>query len=216
MTSELDHQMTDSNETLSSLMDGELDAERQRFFFSRLSNDSSLALTWRRYHLVRACLHKEMVQSGCIADRVSAAISLEDSPKSAGASIARLPHWVRPLAGGAIAASAALFAIVAINSSLLQRTQTGPDSQPGFVAQPNVLDQNFARQPTPVGYAEMSQTQRQRLNTFVLHHNQAAGGSSFVSFIPIVSGGQAEEAEDDTLIADQPEAATPERQPQGR
>ena len=216
MTSERDEQMTDSSENLSCLMDGELDRDRQRFLLKRMANDPSLALTWRRFHLVRACLHKELAHPQCIAERVSAAIGQEAVHQGPGVSTARMPRWVRPIAGGAIAASAALFAIVAINSSLLERAGNEAELQPGFVSQSNVLDQSFARQPTPVSYAEMSPSQRQRLNSYVLRHNQAAGGGGFVSYIPIVSGARGERVDVEPLVEEQPDSAGVERQPQGR
>jgi len=188
--------MTDSTENLSCLMDGELDADGRRFLLRRLADDSTMTLTWRRYHLVRACLHQEMTSPVCIADRVSAALREEQAPR-----VSTMSRWFRPVAGGAIAASAALFAIVAINSSLMQRTQE-LEQQPGFVAQPTGLDQPFSRQAVPVGFSEISPAQRQRINSYVLRHNQAAGGSGFVSYIPIVTGGQSERIERDPAEAD--------------
>lgn len=182
--------MTDSTENLSCLMDGELEADGQRFMVRRLANDTSMTMAWRRYHLVRACLHQEMSHPVCIAERVRVAI--DDEQPMTGSGVSR---WFRPLAGGAIAASAALFAIVAINSSVLQRTQNSTLDQPGFVAQPSTLDQPFARQAIPVSFSEMSAAERQRANTYVLRHNQAAGGSGFVSYIPVVSGAQGESVE---------------------
>ncbi|MEN1727072.1 MAG: sigma-E factor negative regulatory protein [Pseudomonadota bacterium] len=202
--------MSDSTENLSCLMDGELDAEGRQFLLRRLSNDTSMTLTWRRYHLVRACLHQEMSNPTCIAERISVAIDQEGTPRASTAT-----RWIRPLAGGAIAASAALFAIVAINSSVLQRTQPGAELEPGFIAQPTSLDQPFSRQPIPVSFNEMSPAQRQRVNTYVLRHNQAAGGSGFVSYIPIVTGAQGESIEVESAVADEAES-TPERAAQAR
>ncbi|AKS42445.1 sigma-E factor negative regulatory protein [Wenzhouxiangella marina] len=176
--------MSDSTEHLSSLMDGELDAQGREFVLRRLSSDAGMSATWRRYHLVRACMHQEFTVTTCIVDRVSAAVAEESAPGSAG-----FPRWFKPLAGGAIAASAALFAIVAINSSLLQRNQSVlGDDQPGFVAQPTVLDQPFSQQPVPVSFSEISPAERQRINSYLLRHNQAVGGSGFVSYLPIVTG----------------------------
>ncbi len=192
--------MTESNrEHLSCLMDGELERNAQDFLLRRLSGDPDMTDAWRRYHLVRACLHQEMGSGVCIADRVSQAVAEEDS-----FSASRMPAWLRPVAGSAIAASVALVAIVGINSSLLERGQ--PElvaEQPGFVSQSSLLDQPFSRQAIPVGFSPASEADRTRINTFVLRHNQAVGGGGFVSYLPIVTGTAVEasldEAEQDLI-----------------
>jgi sigma-E factor negative regulatory protein RseA len=184
--------MTESNrEHLSCLMDGELERSAQNFLLRRLSGDPDMTHAWRRYHLVRACLHQEMGSGICIADRVSQAVAEEDDPISE----SRMPAWLRPVAGSAIAASVALVAIVGINSSLLERGQ--PElvaEQPGFVSQSSALDQTFSRQAIPVGFSPASEADRTRINTFVLRHNQAVGGGGFVSYLPIVTGTPVEAA----------------------
>jgi len=195
--------MSDSTEHLSSLMDGELDGQGQRFLIRRLAEDQGMNLAWRRYHLVRACLHQEFSSPNCLVERVAGALSDEQSLAGR-----PLPAWFRPLAGGAIAASAALFAIIAINSSLLERNQTAPvDAQPGFVAQPTSLDQPFTRQPVPVSFSESAPADRQRINTYILRHNQAAGGSGFVSYLPIVTGSGSERLELEPIAGDATTAA---------
>lgn len=178
--------MTETNqEQLSCLMDGELDPKAQEFLLRRLAGDSGMSKRWRRYHLVRACLHKEFESAGCIAERVRNALANEsiDSPAES------MPRWLRPIAGGAIAASVALIAIVGINANLLERGQ--PETvgeQAGFVSKPTPLDRSFSQQPVPVGYSEVTPEDRQRISTFMLRHNQASGGSGFVPYLPIVTG----------------------------
>lgn len=176
--------MTESNrEHLSCLMDGELDHKGQDFLLRRLASDQGMSATWRRYHLVRACLHQEMAGGQCIADRVSAALADEPLPVNEG-----FPAWLKPVAGSAIAASVALMAIVGINANLLERHQGEPlAEQPGFVSQSTSLDQSFSRQAMPVSFSEVSPADRQRINTYVLRHNQAVGGAGFVSYLPIVT-----------------------------
>lgn len=182
--------MTDSNqEQLSCLMDGELDPKAQEFLLRRLAGDSGMSKRWRRYHLVRACLHQEFESAGCIAERVRKAVANESFSGPA----ENLPRWLRPVAGGAIAASVALVAIVGINSSLLERGQPGDvGEQPGFVSQPTSLDRSFSQQPVPVGFSEVSSEDRQRISTYMLRHNQASGGSSFIPYLPIMTGAPVE------------------------
>lgn len=182
--------MTESNqEQLSCLMDGELDPKAQDFLLRRLAGDTGMSQRWRRYHLVRACLHKEFETASCIAERVSQALANE--PYSSPAE--SMPRWLRPVAGGAIAASVALVAIVGINSSLLERGQPeGVAEQPGFVSQPTLLDRSFSQQPVPVGYSDVTDEDRQRISTYMLRHNQAFGDSSFIPYLPIVTGAPVE------------------------
>jgi sigma-E factor negative regulatory protein RseA len=182
--------MTDSNqEQLSCLMDGELDPKAQEFLLRRLAGDAGMSKRWRRYHLVRACLHKELESADCIADRVRQALDSEPAAEAE----STMPRWLRPVAGGAIAASVALVAIVGINSSLLERSQPeGLAEQPGFVSQPTSLDRTFSQQPVPVGYSEVTPEDRQRINHYVLRHNQASGGAGFIPYLPIVTGAPVE------------------------
>ncbi len=185
--------MTESNrEHLSSLMDGELDDKAQGFLLRRLSSDPDMSATWRRYHLVRACLHKEFEHAADLADRVGQALDSEPSMEGG-----QRMRWLRPVVGGAMAASVALIAIVGINANIMQRGQGElPTDQPGFVSQPSVLDRSFSQQAVPVGFSESSPADRQRINTLVLRHNQAVGGSGFVSYLPIVTNPAAQGAVD--------------------
>lgn len=194
--------MTESSrEHLSSLMDGELDDKAQTFLLQRLSRDPEMTSTWRRYHLVRACLHQEFEHASDLADRVARALDQEPAIEQG-----RLTGWLRPVAGSAIAACVALVAIVGINANIMQRGQIeAAPEQPGFVSQPSVLDQTFSRPAVPVSLTESSPADRQRINTLVLRHNQAVGGSGFVSYLPIVtsSSGQSQ-ADPETEPAEEP------------
>lgn len=178
--------MTETNrEHLSSLMDGELDRGARQFLVRRLSSDADLAGRWRRYHLVRACMHKELAAGADLSVRVAAA--LHDEPVTSRS--AESGRWLKPLGGAAIAASVAVFALVGINTSLLERGQ--PElvaEQPGFVSQPTPFDMPFTQPLVPVSFSETSAADRQRINGYVLRHNQAAGSVGFVSYVPIVVG----------------------------
>lgn len=192
--------MTDSNqEQLSCLMDGELDPNAQDFLLRRLAGDPKMSVRWRRYHLVRACLHNEFEAPDCLVEQVSEALASEPEAEP----FSTMPRWLRPVAGGAIAASVALVAIVGINSSLLERGQPGEvTDQPGFVSQPTPLDQSFSQQPVPVGFSEVSPEDRQRINSYVLRHNQAFGGSGFIPYLPIVTGEPVEASAGEKLDSD--------------
>jgi len=180
--------MSESNrEHLSCLMDGELDRSAQQFLLRRMAEDSEMTEAWRRFHTLRACMHGESLATGNLAERVAAAIS--DEPVAMPGS--RMAAWFKPIAGGAIAASVALVAIVGINSSMLDR-QADSSDQPGFVSQSTSLDEPFTRSTVPstvpVSFSETSTAERQRINGHVLRHHQASGGAGFISYVPIVTG----------------------------
>ncbi len=175
--------MSESNrEHLSSLMDGELKQSEARFLVRRLTGDGQMKATWRRYHLVRACLHGESISGDDLGARVAQALNDEPALR------ARSPgaRWLKPIAGGAIAAGVALFAIIGINQSLLDQSPVdSAANEPGFVSQPTPLDRPFSQAAVPVSFGSASE--RQRINQHLLRHNQAAGGAGFVSFVPIVT-----------------------------
>lgn len=179
--------MSESNrEHLSCLMDGELNRSGRKFLLRRLAEDADMKATWRRFHVVRASLHKEVLATRDLGARI--AVALEDEPLPGESS--RMARWFRPVAGSAIAASVALVAIVGINSSMLENSgsETTGDEQPGFVSQPTSLDQPFTRAAVPVSFSEGGQAERQRISGYVLRHHQASGRAGFVSYVPIVTG----------------------------
>ncbi len=173
-----------SRENLSSLMDGELDRKGRKFLLRRLAGDADMKASWNRMHLVRACLHQETLASGDLVARVAAALDAEPAPSRS------LPaRLLRPVAGGAIAASVAVMAIVGINSSMLEQQGTVAleGDEPGFVSQPTELDRPFTQSAVPVSYSEDRRAQRQRISGYVMRHHQAAGNTGFVSWVPIVT-----------------------------
>jgi sigma-E factor negative regulatory protein RseA len=180
----------ESLEHLSSLMDGELSRETGLFLTRRLSSDEGLRDTWERYHLVRDCIRqpgsKQVVTGLC--SKLNASLEAEDSPS---ASLWMNNRWFKPVSGLAIAASVALVAIVV--------TAPQPGELPGtaemasesaiqpFVS-PNTLSISPASQ--AASFAPDQQAKSNRLNAYLLRHNQmarTAGRQGFVSFVPIVA-----------------------------
>ena len=102
--------MSEANrEILSAGMDGELSREEIRFLLRRLEADPVLADTWARFHVARDGLRRQGVPlvSADFASRVMDAIEAE--PAMAAAPRRRWLHWS---AGGAIAASVAVAALM--------------------------------------------------------------------------------------------------------
>ena len=187
----------ESLEHLSRLMDGELSRETGLFMTRRLSSDKALCETWERYHLIRDCIRqpgsKQIVTGMCV--RINASLETEDAPV---VSPWHKNRWLKPLSGLAIAAGVAMMAIVV--------TAPQPDGQPAIpetgvstaANQPFVSPNTLPSVPVsqPVSYASSN-----RLNAYLLRHNQmarTAGRQGFVSFVPIV-------ATPTTSIAETPE-----------
>jgi len=106
--------MSEANrEILSAGMDGELSREEIRFLLRRLEADQGLADVWSRYHAGREGLRREALPpvSHDFVDRVMAAIEAEASAPAA-AGVAPRRRWLHWSAGGAIAASVAVAALM--------------------------------------------------------------------------------------------------------
>lgn len=104
--------MTEVNrENLSAGMDGQLSSEELRFLLRRFEADASLAKTWGRYHVARDGLRRELapMASADFADRVMRAIEQETGVSVVPQARRR---WLRWSAGGAIAASVAVAALL--------------------------------------------------------------------------------------------------------
>jgi sigma-E factor negative regulatory protein RseA len=180
----------ESLEHLSSLMDGELSRETGLFLTRRLSSDETLCKSWERYHLIRDCIRqpgsKQVVTGMC--EELKAVLEGEALPQ---VKPRVSPRWLKPASGLAIAASVALVAIVA--TAPRPGAVPGPEeTAPGTAAQPFVSPNTLPVSPSsqPVSFSPAEQNQSNRLNAYLLRHNQmarTAGRQGFVSFVPIVA-----------------------------
>jgi sigma-E factor negative regulatory protein RseA len=172
----------ESLEHLSTLMDGELSRETSIFMTRRLSSDEVLSEKWERYHLIRDCIRQPGSKQLVTGLRIRVKASL-DSEKAPPLSAWHTNRWLKPVSGLAIAASVAMLAIVVTAPPLgvEEGADPGPANQP-FVS-PNTLPM------APVSQA-VSYDSDERLNVYLLRHNQmarTAGRQGFVSFVPIVA-----------------------------
>jgi sigma-E factor negative regulatory protein RseA len=104
--------MSEANrEILSAGMDGELSREELRFLLRRLEADATSADAWGRFHLAGEALRRQAPPpvSRDFASRVMAAIDAEAATVAPAAPRRRWLHWS---AGGAIAASVAVAALM--------------------------------------------------------------------------------------------------------
>ena len=181
----------ESLEHLSSLMDGELSRETGLFLTRRLSSDEEMCDTWERYHLIRDCIRqpgsKQAVTGLCV--KVSASLDAEEAPTVSTWSNNR---WLKPVSGLAIAASVALMAIVVTAPQPGEIPATGDAALSTAANQPFVSPNTLPLAPVSqaASYTPESQADSNRLNAYLLRHNQmarTAGRQGFVSFVPIVA-----------------------------
>lgn len=138
--------MTEVNrENLSAGMDGQLSKEELRFLLRRFESDASLPQTWARYHVVRDGLRRELpaLASEGFAARVMLAIDQDTMITVAPQGRRRWLHWS---AGGAIAASVAIAALLVTQPA----GQEGSDRASPLVAANNSATASPVTQAVPV------------------------------------------------------------------
>jgi sigma-E factor negative regulatory protein RseA len=103
-----------NHEQLSAAIDGELPAEELRFLLRRLGHDPVLAHAWSRYHVAGDGVRRQLppLASAGFAERVMRAIGQESTLAPAAPRVRR--HWLHWSAGGAIAASVAVAALLLV------------------------------------------------------------------------------------------------------
>lgn len=172
------------NETLSSCMDGHIDRHAKRFALKRLCDDDKARQRWARYHVARAVLQKEPLIDCDLSEQVKRATDELPTPQSAKPARA----FLKPVAGGVIAASVAVLAVLSINQPGPGTGDSSADSNPGFVSQSTPMDRVFSQPATPVGFGQTGAIQdRQRLERLLLQHQQAARGAGVGNYWPVVS-----------------------------
>jgi sigma-E factor negative regulatory protein RseA len=194
------------HEQLSALMDGELERDQARFLLKRLASEAGLPLRWERYHLVRQTLRRQEVAGlpRGFADAVMARLDAEPALRAGAAH-----GWLRWGAGGAIAASVAVAALVLTRpagepattvNGLAARTASQPavaaisaapvaatTMQTGFQAPLLAPVAPVDSAPASFGtdLAEPIAIDP-RLQSYLIRHYQAAGAAGQSNFVPYV------------------------------
>src|SRR5215469_5693889 len=112
---DLNRQVTDKlREQVSALMDGELPEGEHELLLRRFAVERSLRLHWERCHIVGEAMRKDLSAADLrdFADRVMAELSagsedVESSGRFGG-------MWTRAFAGGLVAASVAVVAVMSL------------------------------------------------------------------------------------------------------
>lgn len=180
-------------ETLSALVDGELDGAERQWAVERLMNDPALQARWRRHFAARAALGggtgpvgEDFGRRVCDAVAAEPAIAARQRPRRP----AVTPAWLRPAAGVAVAASVALAAM----GSLLTLRDEGvtedtvvADAGQQAAAEPAPGDIETVAASGSVGADSDAAAQaevRRRLGVYLSNHNQFAGAGGMPGVMP--------------------------------
>ena len=174
----------ETREIISSLMDGEVSREATRFLVRRVGSDEELHATWARYHVVRDCIRSKgsLYAQGDLCQRVRHAIENEEAPRG---SIRRVPAWLKPLGGAAIAASVALVAVMAVNP-LGTPTTVGSTELAGSTTT-ETFSNPRSMSATPVVSRTVSTSS---MDPYLMRHYQVAGAGqvrAFSAYVPIIA-----------------------------
>lgn len=194
------------HEQLSALMDGELERDQTRFLLKRLATDHDLPQRWACYHVVRQTLRRQemLVLPGGFAEAVMARLEHESVAHRPGT----VPVWLRWGAGGAIAAS------VAVAALLVTRPASDLTPVPGSLARANaaaagtlvnamptaattaatefrapLLPGNAPVETAPASFGpDLAQPIAidPHLQSYLIRHYQAVGGAGQSAFVPYV------------------------------
>lgn len=129
------------NQSLSALMDGELDEREIEVLLERIRHDPELRAAWGRQHYLRIsiCERPPHEIDGGFADHIMSRIAAEEAELNARAGRMPLFHkrsdvqlgarrrgWHRPVAGLAVAASVAVVAVLVLDQGSVSTTATTP------------------------------------------------------------------------------------------
>jgi sigma-E factor negative regulatory protein RseA len=177
---------SDIREQLSALIDGELDSAQTRFLLKRIDREPALAAQWSRLQLASRCLRREGagLAPPDFAQRVVARIELESDSR-------RMPAWLRPAMGFAVAAGVAALALFVSLPS--------PQSTTTNVAATPTLSQDTGLRPSDL-VAPLNVQRASSVDDFVLsrapldpviedyllRHGTASADRSSVGYVPYV------------------------------
>ncbi len=191
------------NESLSALMDGELDELALHRLLGKLDEEPELKKTWARYHAQQDAIKGELSEFAMLDISASVSASIADAPLiQVQAEQAKKP-WYKAVAGLSVAASVA-FAVVlgARFNPLMQETeaQFAGKTQIQFVTPeitrtlgPTMVAQTNGAQTGEAleGVDEKALIQAQeRLNTYLLQHAQDSAlgqGRTVMPFARVVN-----------------------------
>jgi sigma-E factor negative regulatory protein RseA len=199
--------MTDPvKEQISACLDGELPKAELDLLVKQVGRDPELGQTLSRYALIGEALRGRgaVAAPADFASRVAAAIAAEPALDAAPSTQPLFPaaRWLRPAAGIAVAASAAIAAILILKpASQSPDVAYMPESTAAVTPEPTVADPSYiVPASTASGYVPAA-----RLTNYVVAHSEYSTPLGRRSVLSSVLS----EEEDDESVDLQPEDADP-------
>jgi sigma-E factor negative regulatory protein RseA len=143
----------ENREQLSAAIDGELSAQELRFLLRRLDHDAALSQAWSRYHVAGDGVRRQVppLASADFAARVMRAIERESTAGSPVSAPGTRRHWLHWSAGGAIAASVAVAALLLVQpAGETSRVETVAVDSTGAGTSPDHAALSFSAVPATV------------------------------------------------------------------
>jgi len=140
---------------ISAFLDEELPDEECQLLVRRLTRDDQLRATFGRYALVGAILRREpgIRPQPELVSRVSDAIAGEDAHELSPAAAGLSKKWLRPVAGGAIAATVAVLALVSLRPTPVDERALVDTNEPLEAAVIVPPPAELRPVPAPAGFA---------------------------------------------------------------
>lgn len=166
-------------EQVSLLLDDELPPEQAELLLERMRREPELRDRFAQYALLGEALRGRTLKVD-LAARVSAA--LDNEPAHAVPRLARVDRWLsqlRPVAGLAVAASVAMFAVLAL--------QPEPTQPPAEVVPPLTPGSQAVLRAQQAGFSGVDSPELQtQLRQYLLNHSEHAGTRRLRGVMPYV------------------------------
>jgi sigma-E factor negative regulatory protein RseA len=177
------------SEAVSSLLDGELDAEHCRSLLAAVCTDRALRSQWIAFHVVGDALRSSEVAAGHSADfgdRVAAAVALEPTvlaPAAARVRATRLRRYALP--GLAVAASAAVLGFIVVPMMQAPSPAVQQAALPAAaVVAGGIAQSNPAVATAAAGRAASTVANARAFQAYLLAHREMTSGAALPRATP--------------------------------
>ena len=174
-------------ELLSALVDGELEGKELDFTLNLLQTDEQARQQWQRYQLASDALHGHNLMGHNVDLTTSISNALDAEPLLSTQVKAKVLHFPQPFwkqaASLAVAASIGALAVVGVMSQ--SQNNLMPSEQLATLS----VEQSTLTQAvqTSERWTVNEEDVEQRLNTYLVDHNEYAGASGVFSYARVVS-----------------------------